>query len=56
MGLGTGLHHLLNHPRFPVLETIGFLIPGEVFPAFFEMEMLQPVSYTHLTLPTISDV
>ena len=41
MGLGTGLHHLLNHPRFPVLEMIGFFMPGEVFPAFFEMEMLQ---------------
>lgn len=41
MGLGTGLHHLLNHPRFSVLETLGVLMPGEVFPAFFEMEMLQ---------------
>ena len=41
MGVGTGLHHLLNHPSFSVLETIGFFMPGEVFPAFFEMEMLQ---------------
>ncbi len=41
MGLGTALHHLLDHPRFSVLETIGWWMPGDVFPAFFEMEMLQ---------------
>ena len=41
MGIGTGLHRLLNHPRFSILETIGQWMPGEVFPAFFEMEMLQ---------------
>lgn len=41
MGVGTFLHHMLDHPRFSILETIGALMPGEVFPAFFEMEMFQ---------------
>lgn len=41
MGLGTALHWVLNHPRFSILEAVGGLMPGEVFPAFFEMEMLQ---------------
>ena len=47
-----------------VLEPLGPLMPGETFPAFFELEMFQraliaailttivAVSYTHLTLPT----
>lgn len=37
MGLGTVLHRVLR----PVLEGLGPRMPGEVFPAFFEMEMLQ---------------
>lgn len=37
MGLGTVLHRVLS----PVLEGLGPRMPGEVFPAFFEMEMLQ---------------
>ena len=41
MGLGTSLHHVLDHPSFSVLSTIGGWMPGEVFPAFFEMEMFQ---------------
>ena len=41
MVLGTVLHRLLAHPRFSVLDTIGRVMPGDVFPAFFEMEMLQ---------------
>ena len=41
MGVGTFLHHMLDHPRFSILETIGAFMPGEVFPAFFEMEMFQ---------------
>ena len=36
MGVGTFLHHMLDHPRFSILETIGAFMPGEVFPAFFE--------------------
>ena len=39
MPLGSALHHLLN--RFSILEIIGGWMPGDVFPAFFEMEMLQ---------------
>ncbi|GIS27355.1 MAG: hypothetical protein CM15mP128_1140 [Methanobacteriota archaeon] len=35
MGLGTSLHRLLNHPRFPVLEMIGFFFMyREVFLPF----------------------
>ena len=41
MGVGTFLHHMLDHPSFSILETIGAFMPGEVFPAFFEMEMFQ---------------
>ena len=37
MGLGTFIHDLVA----PSMEAIAPLMPGETFPIFFEMEMMQ---------------
>ena len=60
MGIGVTLLEFLS----PIMQELSHLMPGEVFPEFFRLEMFQrsllaaviAVSYTHLTLPTIYSV
>ena len=54
MGLGTQLHHVLDHPRFSILSTIGGWMPGEVFPAFFEMEMFERALIAALLITVVA--
>ena len=60
MGIGVFILEIVA----PFLEILAPLMPGDIFPYFFKLEMFQraflasimAVSYTHLTLPTICSV
>lgn len=41
MGLGSLLLEILTHDWFSVLDTLALFMPGEVFPAYFRVEMFQ---------------
>ncbi len=41
MGLGSLLLEVLTHDLFSILDTLALFMPGEVFPAYFRVEMFQ---------------
>lgn len=41
MGLGSLLLEVLTHDWFSILDTLALFMPGEVFPAYFRVEMFQ---------------